>query len=652
MKLSVVIVNYNVRFFLEQTLLSAKKAAEKVETEIFVVDNNSVDDSVQMVKERFPDVMLIANKDNPGFSKANNQAIRQSKGEYVLLLNPDTVVNEDTFEKCVNFMDQHPDCGGLGIKMIDGSGKFLPESKRGFPSPAVAFYKTFGLSSIFPKSPIFNQYHLGYLDKDKTHKIDVLSGAFMMLRKSVLDEVGLLDEAFFMYGEDIDLSYRIKKAGYENYYYADSTIIHYKGESTKKGSLNYVKVFYNAMIIFAKKHFTGTKGSLFILMLQAAIYLRAAMTLASNFTRKAFLPFLDITSIGIGLFFLKDFWANYYYKSPDYYDDSFIWFNIPLYTSIWVLSIFFSGGYDEKDSLRRPIRGLFIGTILLAAIYGFLDLEFRSSRMLIVLGAVWAAFSVMGIRLFLHFIQYKNFNIGVPRPSNLVIVGSQNEVDRTLKLLQESQVNKNIIGSISPDGNDNNHSFNLGRYSQLDEIIRIYKVNEIIFCSKDIESHKIMDSMSSLGSAIQYKILPEKSISIIGSHSKNHSGELYTIDVAYNISSPINKRNKRFMDIGLSFLFILFLPIIILFIKNKSNFIKNIFNVLFSKKTWVGYSQPQQESWSLPSLKPSILHPIDAFSINNQDVSTLQKLDFFYAKDYTSQEDLFIIWKGFRGIGN
>lgn len=652
MKLSVVIVNYNVRFFLEQTLLSAKKAAERVETEIFVVDNNSVDDSVQMVRERFPDVNLIANKDNPGFSKANNQAIRQSKGEYVLLLNPDTVVNEDTFQKCVGFMDRHSDCGGLGIKMIDGSGKFLPESKRGFPSPAVAFYKTFGLSTIFPKSPIFNRYHLGFLDKDKTHKVDVLSGAFMMLRKSVLDKIGLLDETFFMYGEDIDLSYRIKKAGYENYYYADSTIIHYKGESTKKGSLNYVKVFYNAMIIFAKKHFTGTKGSLFILMLQLAIYLRASMTLVSNFAKKAFLPFLDITSISIGLYFLKDFWASYYYKNPDYYDTSFIWFNIPLYTSIWVLSIFFNGGYDEKDSLRRPVRGLFFGTILLAAIYGFLDLEFRSSRMLIVLGAVWAAFSIIGIRLFLHFIQYKNFNIGVPSPSNLIIVGSKSEVDRTLKLLQEAQVSKNIIGSISPKEKNDNNSFNLGRYSQLDEIVRIYKINEIIFCSKDIESYKIMDSMSSLGSEIQYKILPEKSVSIIGSHSKNHSGELYTIDVTYSINSNINKRNKRFMDVGLSLVFIVLFPIIIFLVKKKPNFIKNIFAVLLNKKTWVGYSQPQQKSWSLPRLKPSVLHPIDAFNINNQDINTLQKLDFFYAKDYTSQEDLFIIWKGFRKLGN
>lgn len=650
MKLSVIIVNYNVRFFLEQTLLSAQKAAQRVEAEIFVVDNNSVDDSVQMVKERFPEVHLIANTDNPGFSKANNQAIRLSKGEYVLLLNPDTVVNEDTFEKCVRFMDEHSDAGGLGVKMIDGSGEFLPESKRGFPSPFVAFCKTFGLSKIFPKSKLFNSYHLGYLDKNETHKIDVLSGAFMMLRKSVLDEVGLLDETFFMYGEDIDLSFRIKKAGYENYYFPETTIIHYKGESTKKGSLNYVKVFYNAMIIFTKKHFTGSQSSLFILMLQMAIYFRASITLISNFARRSFLPFLDAILIAIGLFFLKDFWANYYFKEPNYYDSSFIWFNIPLYTSIWILAIFFSGGYDEKNSLRRPARGLFIGTFLLAAIYGFLDLEFRSSRMLIVLGAVWATISIIGNRFLLHFIRYKNFNIGMARPSNLIIVGSQEEVDRTLKLLQGIQINKNIIGHINPLEKEGK-SFSLGRYSQLDEIVRIYKVNEIIFCSKDIASHKIMDSMSSLGPDIQYKILPEKSISIIGSQSKNHSGQLYTIDVAYKINSSINRRNKRLMDIFMALFFLVLSPIFILFIQNKSGFIQNIFAVLLGKKTWVGYSQTEQNTWTLPTLKPSVLHPMDAFNIHNHEEKTLQRLDFFYAKDYTSQEDLFIIWKGMKQLG-
>ena len=243
-----------------------------------------------MVRDKFPEVQLIVNNHNPGFSRANNQAIHQASGEYILLLNPDTVVEEDTFEKCLTFMDAHPKAGALGVRMIDGSGKFLPESKRGFPAPFVAFAKAFGLSKIFPKSKAFNHYHLGYLEEHQNHEIEVLAGAFMFLRKSALDEIGLLDETFFMYGEDIDLSYRIIKGGYKNYYLADTTIIHYKGESTKKGSLNYVRTFYNAMIIFAKKHFKGDQARLFVLMLQAAIYFRASLTLATNLIKKIYLP--------------------------------------------------------------------------------------------------------------------------------------------------------------------------------------------------------------------------------------------------------------------------------------------------------------------------------------------------------------------------
>jgi len=234
MKLSVIIVNYNVKHFLEQCLYSVQKAAKKISTEIIVVDNHSADGSVQMLANKFPTIKLIANNKNLGFSAANNIGIRQSSGKYILLLNPDTIVEEETFKKVVDFMDAHPNTGALGVKMIDGKGRFLPESKRGLPLPSVAFFKIFGLSKLFPKSKRFNHYHLGYLDPDKIHEIEVISGAFMLLRKTVLEKIGLLDETFFMYGEDIDLSYRIIQAGYKNIYFPETTIIHYKGESTKK----------------------------------------------------------------------------------------------------------------------------------------------------------------------------------------------------------------------------------------------------------------------------------------------------------------------------------------------------------------------------------------------------------------------------------
>ncbi|MEZ4937615.1 MAG: glycosyltransferase family 2 protein, partial [Crocinitomicaceae bacterium] len=275
MDISIVIVNYNVEHFLEQCLNSVFSALKKVDGEVWVVDNNSIDGSMAMVKAKFPQVRLIENKENVGFSKANNQAIRESQGKYVLLLNPDTVVEEDTFEKVVQFMNEHPDAGGLGVNMIDGKGNFLPESKRGLPTPSVAFYKIFGLSRLFPRSKKFGKYHLGYLSKEETHEIEILSGAFMLMRKEALDKVGLLDESFFMYGEDIDLSWRIILGGYKNYYYPGTRIIHYKGESTKKTSVNYVFVFYKAMIIFAKKHFSQKNARTFSFLINMAIYFRA-----------------------------------------------------------------------------------------------------------------------------------------------------------------------------------------------------------------------------------------------------------------------------------------------------------------------------------------------------------------------------------------
>jgi len=301
-----------------------------------------VDGSVEMVREKFPHVHCIANKVNTGFSKANNQAMLVAKGEYILLLNPDTVVEEDTFEKSVRFMDAHPDAGGLGVQMIDGKGKFLPESKRGLPSPSVAFYKIFGLAALFPKSKIFGKYHLGYLDKNKTHEVDVLAGCYMMLRKTVLDKIGLLDETFFMYGEDIDLSYRILKGGYKNYYYPETRIIHYKGESTKKSSVNYVIVFYKAMIIFAAKHFSQKNAKLFSFFINIAIYLRAGIAILTRFARNMALPLLDGTLFFTGMFFLRMYWESSVKEL--HYPPVFMMVVVPVYVFIWVISIYLSGG--------------------------------------------------------------------------------------------------------------------------------------------------------------------------------------------------------------------------------------------------------------------------------------------------------------------
>ena len=263
MLLSVIIVSYNVKYFLEQCLCSLQAALTNIDAEVLVIDNCSSDGSIEYLQPRFPPFTFIQNNANEGFTKANNKALQLAKGEYILFLNPDTILAEDTLQQCVDFFIKHADAGAVGVRMIDGSGAFLPESKRAFPSPVVSFYKLTGFAALFPKSKIFNRYALGFLPENAVHEVDVLSGAFMMVRKSVLNKVGGFDEQFFMYAEDIDLSYRIQLAGYKNYYLGNIIIIHFKGESTKKESLNYVRMFYQAMRLFVKKYYGGA-GAWFV----------------------------------------------------------------------------------------------------------------------------------------------------------------------------------------------------------------------------------------------------------------------------------------------------------------------------------------------------------------------------------------------------
>ena len=275
MKLSIVIVNYNVRPYLEQCLQSVQKALEGIEGEVFVVDNHSSDDSVEVVRNSYPWVHLIANDENMGFARANNLAIRQSEGEYVLLLNPDTVVESDTLRQVLQFMSDHPQAGGAGVMMHNADGTLAPESRRAVPTPWVACLKMLGIT---------RRYYMSHLPWDKPARIEVISGAFCFLRRKALDQVGLLDEDFFMYGEDIDLSYRLLKGGWESWY-VPASIIHYKGRSTQKSDFRYVHVFYQAMLIFFRKHYSHL-SLIYTLPIKAAIYFRASIALTDILRKK------------------------------------------------------------------------------------------------------------------------------------------------------------------------------------------------------------------------------------------------------------------------------------------------------------------------------------------------------------------------------
>ena len=648
-KLAVIIVNYNVCYFLEQALLSVRKAVQHLDAEVWVVDNNSVDGSVEMVREKFPEVKLIANKVNTGFSKANNQAVRESNAEYVLLLNPDTVVEEDTFVKACRFMDEHPEAGGLGVKMLDGKGEFLPESKRGLPTPWVAFYKIFGLSALFPKSKRFGRYHLGFLDNDKIHEVDVLSGAFMLMRKTTLDKVGLLDEDYFMYGEDIDLSYRITQGGYKNYYYPETRIIHYKGESTKRTSVNYVFVFYRAMIIFAKKHFSSGNAGIFSFLINLAIYLRAGAAIAMRFFKAALPVLLDAGLIFIGMFFLKHYWENNHKYVRKEYPPEFMEVAVPVYIFIWLLSAYLSGAYDKPFKAFKTVRGIFIGTILIAAISNFFD-AYRFSKALIILGGAWAVAALVGRRLIGHFLKYKNLKIGENLQKRIAIVGSEAESRRVMRLLKEAHIEANIIGFISNDAAEESSGDFLGELRQINEIIPIYNLTELIFCGKDLSASQIIELMVQIGNKeLEFKILPEDSDYIIGSSSKTSQGDYYTLNIELSLNKKENIRAKRLLDMVSGFLFLLFSPLLVLFTNQKAGFLKNCVQVFFGSKTWVGLKQNVNPG---TRIRKAVLSPTDHLSSGNLDLATRQRLEVLYAKDYSLTDDFEIIFKAFRKLGN
>lgn len=285
MLLSIIIVNYNVKNLLRECLNSIQKASHSLDIEIWVVDNASSDQSVKMLNAEFPNIHVIENKENVGFAKANNQVLKKVSGEYILLLNPDTQVYESTLKNSIDFASKTPNCGGIGVKMIDYDGQFLNESKRGFPTPWVSFCRLVYLSRLFPKSALFNRYYMGHLDSDQCHKIDILAGAFILIKKDIIDEIGGLDEAYFMYGEDIDFSHRIQQAGYDNYYLGDIRILHHKGKSTNKNKSQYIEHFYGAMKIFAKKYYPKSYP-IYALSISLIIYLKKMMLRISHLKLK------------------------------------------------------------------------------------------------------------------------------------------------------------------------------------------------------------------------------------------------------------------------------------------------------------------------------------------------------------------------------
>ncbi len=644
--LSVIIINYNVKYFLEQCLFSVMNALQHVDGEVIVVDNASTDGSRPYLESGFPSVHFVWNEENLGFAKANNQALDMAKGDYVLFLNPDTIVAEDCFEQCISFLQSHPDAGAVGVRMVDGRGAFLKESKRAYPSLLTSFFKLTGLSSIFPRSPIFGKYHLGHLDKEKDHDVDVLAGAFMMLRKQVLEKTGGFDERFFMYGEDIDLSYRIQQAGWRNYYFAGTTIIHFKGESTKKGSLNYVRMFYKAMSVFVQKHYTSVTAFFFRFFINIAIWVRAGFSAISGFIRNMGLPIVDAINILVSFIAAKTTW-NIFVKPDTIYDQGLLSLAFPGFTIIFITAAYYAGLYDKHQKRGRVIHSTLFAVVSLLVIYALLPEKYRFSRGILLLGSFYSFLLLSLNRMLLR--KWNWIEGEDEEKMGTVIAGSVDEYERAIAIMQVADKEERILGRVAMDGDHEDH---ISTMSKLPVLLRDLPLREVIFCQGALSFSSIISYCRELPAGLRMRIMAQGSQAIVGSDSSRKTGEAVSRDSGFAIALASSRRLKRLLDMVASLVAILGFPVHMLFVKKPFGLLKNAVKVMTGSMTWIGYSSNASDLKGLPRIRKGVLgaNGMPSFNVKGTE-DGVYLMDKMYADSYSVYKDLYLISKGYKWLG-
>ena len=657
MDLSIIIVNYNVKEFLQNLLHSIEKTSNSISKEIIIVDNASDDGSVDFIRRKFPSVKLIINEKNLGFGKANNQALKQARGKFILLINPDTIVSEDTFVKMIEFFNDNPDAGLAGCKILNPDGTLQLACRRSFPGPWTSFTKVTGLSRIFPKSKLFARYNLTYLDENKTYEVDAISGSFMMMRREVYEKTAGFDEDFFMYGEDLDLCYRTQKAGFKVYYVSDTKIIHYKGESTRRSRLDETKVFYDAMHLFVKKHLSGSL--LVEAILRTAIVVRKAFAFLGKRKLAIFSALADFLLFDLCLLLAERIYmglSSWVGFEPAHY---LIIYTIPALIHITTASL---AGVYRRDSLSvlKNFLAIILSFVILTSITFFFK-QFAYSRAVVLIAYLLLLFSTTLWRFFVKIF----FRIGVTvddiSKRRAIIIGTASHALNVANKIKQKRTDfhsvAGLVGKYHNDIGKKIDSFEvIGSLENVKKVIREYNISEVIFSSEDMNYGEMMAVVADCqNEPVEFKISGTELDFIVGKTSVSMLDDIPLIEVHYNISNPLFRFIKRSFDILLSAFVLFFVYPFIYFTsklsKKKSdfrNFILNVPSVFSGRKSFVG----PKENYSGKNVymgKPGLT---GYWYLEKDAKVDWEKLDFYYAKNQNIWLDLEILGRTFNKFWN
>ena len=660
MLLSIVIVNYNVRQFLENALASIGRALEGIDGEVIVVDNASRDNSVAMVLKSFPGVRVIANEENVGFARANNQALREAKGTYILLLNPDTIVQEDTFRVMIRYLDAHPDVGLAGCKVLNPDGSFQLPCRRSFPTPWVAFTKMFGLSALFPSSRLFGKYNLTYLSPDATYPVDAVSGSFMMIRRSVVDKIGGLDESFFMYGEDLDWCFRVREAGYAVAYVHETSVIHYRGQSTRRSEINEVRLFYKAMELFVAKHFR--RSILQRTYLSFGITIRESLAWISRVLPPLILMVTDFLLVDIAL----AVGALLYFQDPFKFINGanpVVWIAPSLFV---VLGLAASGSYlSNRYAPSRAAMGVLGGYVAIsAAVFFFKNLAY--SRAVVAISGVIALILVPLWRMVLHRLRMRKSRTGQRRTlfgGRTLIVGigdSARELLRRVRARMDGAYD--VVGLVDTSGLHVGEVVDgievVANLENVGKVIDEMRVSDVIFSTDGLSYGEVLSVITrSNNSIVNFRLVPNSLEAIIGKTSVDQLDTIPLVDIEYKLHLPSHRFFKRLIDfcIALVAVVLVYVPWRLLRGWSKPDgAVRSIPQVLSGKRSLIGLPDDKDGALAASLSRRcggADLGPIGLTGLiqsNRHDGMSEEEMEryaLFYARNHSMALDLEILMK-------